>query len=251
VQAVERALRLLQALADDDSDRTRGIAELAEATGLTPPTVHRLMATLMAHGFVRQELSSRRYVLGPAVIRLGSRAIQLLGGWVRPYLVKVADATGESVDFALLEEGQVVYLAHVASPRHRMRMVTEVGLRLPPHATASGKVLLAGLSPERLDDVLERNGLPRRTEFTITDESRLRRELEAIAEQGFAVDEAEDELGVVCIAIPIRLAGAVVAAMSTSAPAGRVAGMDRAVLVSTMREVGEALEAELSGRSSP
>lgn len=123
VQSLERAFDLLERMADAGGEV--GLSELSASSGLPLPTIHRLMRTLVACGYVRQQ-PNRRYALGPRLIRLGESASRLLGTWARPYLARLVEETGETANMALLDGDEIVYVAQVPS-KHSMRMFTEVG----------------------------------------------------------------------------------------------------------------------------
>lgn len=195
------------------------LAELEVASGLPLPTIHRLLRSLAHNGYVRQE-PSRRYALGPGLIRLGETAGRALGSWALPCLAELVSEIGETANMALLEGDAVVYVAQVPSP-HSMRMFTEVGRRVQAHSTGVGKALLAQLPDAQVLDLLRRTGMPPRTPRTLTDPVVLLAELGEIREQGWAVDDAEQEVGVRCVAVPI-LGGPARAAMSVSGPSGRM-----------------------------
>ncbi|NUU21870.1 MAG: IclR family transcriptional regulator, partial [Streptomycetaceae bacterium] len=217
VQSVARAFDLLECLADAGGER--GLSELAAATGLPLPTIHRIIRTLVAGGYVRQE-ASRRYALGPRLIRLGDGASRMFGARARPFLASLVDATGETANLAMLDGDEVVYVAQVPS-RHAMRMFTEVGRRVLPHCTAVGKVLLARLPRDDVRALLARTGMPRHTDNTLTDPEAFLAQLPAIARQGWAVDDGEQEIGVRCLAAAVPH-GSATAAVSVSGPAVRV-----------------------------
>lgn len=217
VQSLDRAMRLLEHLAD--AGGSMRLAELEVASGLPLPTIHRLLRSLAHNGYVRQE-PSRRYALGPGLIRLGETAGRALGSWALPCLAELVSEIGETANMALLEGDAVVYVAQVPSP-HSMRMFTEVGRRVQAHSTGVGKALLAQLPDAQVLDLLRRTGMPPRTPRTLTDPVVLLAELGEIREQGWAVDDAEQEVGVRCVAVPI-LGGPARAAMSVSGPSGRM-----------------------------
>jgi len=246
IQAVQRALQVLEAVAGDDEPK--GVTELAGATGLPAATVHRLLGTLVGSGYVRREPRSRKYVHGTALIRLASRAWQLLGTGAQPYLEELAVVSGETSNLAVLEDAHAVYLAQAES-RHRMRMFTEVGNRVLPHTTAVGKVLLAGLSREGCDRIVARTGLPPLTPNSITDPDRLRAELERVAAVGYALDDEEAELGVRCLAVPVEGPDGVSAALSVSGPAGRLDAEACDRLLPVMQATARRVGADLFGAS--
>ncbi|MDP9432371.1 MAG: IclR family transcriptional regulator [Actinomycetota bacterium] len=245
VQSLERAFELLEHLAD--SGREMGLSELAGLSGLPLPTVHRLMRTLSAREYVRQE-PSRRYVLGPRLIRLGEAASRFLGSWARPHLVSLVESTGETANLALLDGDEVVYVAQVPS-KHSMRMFTEVGRRVLPHCTAVGKALLAQLPPADAAAILARTGMPPYTPHTVTDPQELLGQLERIRAQGYAVDDGEQEVGVRCVAVPV-LGAPTLAAISVSGPQTRVSARLHDSIIPVVRSAAEQLTASLSARDA-
>jgi IclR family acetate operon transcriptional repressor len=217
VQSLERAFELLELLAD--SGGAMGLSQLSSSSGLPLTTIHRLMGTLVRMGYVRRG-GSRRYVLGPRLIRLGETASQMLGFWAKPHLAELVELTGETANLAMLEGDSVVYLAQ-APGRHSMRMFTEPGRRLDPHCTAVGKAMLAQLPEAQVRDILRRTGMPARTANTITDPDLLIAHLGVIRRQGYAVDEGEQEVGVRCVAVAIPDAPTMTA-VSVSGPQARL-----------------------------
>ncbi|MCW2878850.1 MAG: IclR family transcriptional regulator [Sphaerisporangium sp.] len=240
VQSVDRALDVLEALADQGGEA--GLSEIAARTGLPYGTIHRLLRSLLARGYVRQE-SDRRYALGSALVRLGGAAERMVGVWAQSYLEKMVALSGETANLAVLEGDFVVYVAQSASPR-RLRMFAEVGRRVLPHSTAVGKVLLA----DRADAtaILTRTGLPRRTEHTITSIEAMLAELEKVRDQGYAMDFGEEELGVHCLAVPVRDGSRVVAGMSISGPVERIEALDRDELARAMRDIAAAFGVDVA-----
>lgn len=242
VQSLERAFDLLEVLAD--AGGVLGLSDLAARSGLPMPTIHRLVRTLVKMGYLRQD-ASRRYTLGPRLIRLGESAGRLLGSWARPYLAELMESTGETANLAVLESGEVVYVGQVPS-RHSMRMFTEVGRRVQPHCTAVGKALLAQLPDDQAARAVGPGPLTAHTAYTVTEPAELLRQFADIREQGYAVDDQEQELGVRCIAVVVP--GAPTAtALSVSGPEGRIRAMDEKELVATAQEIASRLGAALGG----
>ncbi|MFI9309755.1 IclR family transcriptional regulator [Streptomyces triculaminicus] len=217
VQSLERAFDLLERMADAGGEV--GLSELSASSGLPLPTIHRLMRTLVACGYVRQQ-PNRRYALGPRLIRLGESSARLLGTWARPHLARLVEETGETANMALLDGDEVVYVAQVPS-RHSVRMFTEVGRRVLPHTTGVGKALLAQSADDEVRALLARTGMPAATEKTITTPDGFLAELARVRESGFAMDDNEQEIGVRCLAVPVP-DSPTSAAISISGPAGRV-----------------------------
>ncbi|MCU1664420.1 MAG: IclR family transcriptional regulator, acetate operon repressor [Pseudonocardiales bacterium] len=243
VQSLDRAFALLEHMADAGGDVA--LSELAVRSGLPLPTIHRIVRTLVASGYVRQ-LPSRRYALGPRLIGLGDAASRMLGEWARPQLAQLVDQAGETANLAMLDGDAVVYVAQVPS-RHSMRMFTEVGRRVPVHCTGVGKVLLAQLPPPQVHAILVRAGMPAQTPHTITDPERLARELDRIRHQGYAVDDAEQELGVRCVAVAVP-GGRSTTALSVSGPETRVTWDLVERIVPLLQQAAAALAGHLDGR---
>lgn len=240
VQSIERAFELLELMADAGGEVA--LSDLAEASGLPLPTIHRIMRTLVASGYARQQ-PSRRYSLGPRLIRLGETASRALGSWARPYLAELTEATGETSNMAVLDGDQVVYVSQVPS-QHSMRMFTEVGRRVDAHATAVGKAVMANLSDDAVAQMLNRTGMRPQTERTISTVAAMQDELTRVRNQGYAVDDGEQEVGVRCyaVAVPGAPAGA---AISISGPEGRMARLSPDAIVPLMQRLARELAAEL------
>jgi IclR family acetate operon transcriptional repressor len=243
VQSIERAFDLLEMLAD--AGGALGLSELASTSGL--PTVHRLMRTLVNRGYVRQE-ASRRYTLGSRLIRLGEISSRTLGTWLRPVLAQLVRETGETANLAMLDGDEVVYIAQVPSP-HSMRMFTEPGRRVRPHCTAVGKALLAELPPEQARALLQRDGMPAYTPTTITDPDLLLAHLEVIRQQGYAIDEGEQEVGVRCFAVAVPNAPASLA-ISTSGPQARMTDDAAARIVPALKHSALQISATIAAEGA-
>ncbi len=217
VQSVDRAFTLLEHLADGGGSLS--LSELATRSELPLPTIHRLIRSLLTQGYVRQE-PSRRYALGPRMIRLGESAARMLGSWATPRLSPLVDQFGETTNMAMLDGDCAVYVAQVPSPRS-MRMFTEVGRMVMLHSTGVGKAILSMLPDSEVTAIVARTGMPARTEHTIVTPEALLGSLATVREVGYATDDSEQELGVRCVAVPI---GGLPfkAALSVSGPSSRV-----------------------------
>lgn len=216
VQSVLRALEILERIAAAGGEM--GITELAEATRLPLPTIHRLLRTLILRGYVHQT-PRRRYALGARLIPLGERAGGSLGATCKPILTEVVKAVGESASIAMFDFNRAVYIAHVPST-HSMRMFTNIGHRVELHATAVGKALLSLVDDEEALTRVERVGMNARTPYTITDPQVLLEQVHLVRERHFALDEEEQEVGVCCVAVPVH--GPIALAMSVSGPTPRM-----------------------------
>lgn len=241
IQSVARAMRTLETIAAHGG--VLGVSQIAAHSGLAVPTIHRIVRTLVDLGYLRQE-PSRQYALGPRLLLLADRSAAILTTTARPHLSRLVDELGETANLAMLDSGEVAYVAQVPS-KHSMRMFTEVGKRVMPHCTAVGKALLSRLPEDEVRVLLARNGMPRRTDHTITDPDTYVAQLHDVARDGYALDDGEQEVGVRCVAVPVGSAP-VALALSVSGPAPRMTPelVDRAVPL--LRDVSAALAADLA-----
>ena len=237
LQSVVRAFAVLDAVSAAGGQA--GISAIAATTGLAESTVHRMAATLVDLGALRR-LPDRRYALAARLVRLGASAASVVAGDAGPVLARLVAELGESANLATLSGEQAEYVAQAPSP-HTMRTFTEVGRRVDLHCTGVGKAILSALPDERVDAILDRSGLPRRTVHSIVDRAALRAELTEARARGWCIDEEEQEVGVRCIAMPIPVNGPVYYAVSVSGPLPRMtdALLERAaaLLADAAREI--------------
>jgi IclR family transcriptional regulator, acetate operon repressor len=226
VQSVVRALDILETLEAVGGAAT--ISDIAAATSLPIPTAHRLAQTLVGRGYLRQ-LGDRRYSLGSRLVPLGAAATSRLGDLATPVLHAVAAATGESANLAVLSGERAEYVRQ-APGRHAMRMFTEVGRRVPLHSTGVGKAILSLHTDDEVRSLLRGNAMPAQTPRTITSVAAMLDDVEAIRARGYALDDEEMEIGVRCVAVPIRAGSAM--AISVSGPSTRMTDdqVDRSAL---------------------
>lgn len=222
VQSVERALIILEALARAEGPVT--LSSLSAEVGLHISTVHRLLNTLARRGFVEQEPNQGRYRLGLKVFEIGHRALYSLDirAVARPFLRQLVEEFNETANLAVLDGTEVVYIDQVES-KNMIKMMARPGTRAPAYCTGAGKVLLAGLPPFQLERVLSSLNLHPYTTATITTVESLKKELDQVRQQGYAIDRGELEEGVRCVAAPIKnYEQRVVAALSVSGPSNRI-----------------------------
>lgn len=250
VQSIARALSLLEAL--EDSRGEVGVAELSKRVGLHVSTAHRILATLVARGYARQNPETGRYALGGRALHLAESYLgQMdLRQVVRPVLERLSRETGETATLVILDRREALYVDKVESPQS-LRIFSRIGRRAPLHCTAVGKILLAGRSKAQVEALLGKGPLERLTRHTITSAAQVRRELEKVRDQGFALDREECEDGACCIAVPVRNAqGDVEAALGISAPTTRLTPRRMEELVPIMLRTGREVSAQL-GFSGP
>jgi IclR family acetate operon transcriptional repressor len=242
VQSLDRAFAILEAMAD--AGGMIGLSQLAERAELPLATIHRLVRTLVDLGYVRQE-PSRQYSLGPRLMRLTDVSAKRIGAWANPAMSAAVDSLGESVNLALFDGNEIVYVAQVQPSANFMRMFTEVGRRALPHATAVGKAILAGRPDSEVVALLERTGMPRYTERTLTTPTEFLAALTEVRAQGFAIDDGEQELGVRCVAVTVPGAPQPMA-LSMSGPLTRMTDDVVARAAPVLHSTAAAIGAELS-----
>ncbi|MDQ7844671.1 MAG: IclR family transcriptional regulator [Armatimonadota bacterium] len=247
LQAVDRALRLIDLLADG-SPRL-GVSDLARKTGWSKAVVFRLLRTLEAHGYVLQD-EARRYQMGTKPLQLAGAVLRRLGlpQVARPAMLALSERTGESVVLTVPTPGGIICLDTVDSPQ-QLRATFRVGRVIPWHAGAAGKLHLAYLMPKRARAILA-GRLPRYTERTVTDPARLREELRRIRRQGYAFTVGELDPGVAAISVPVLdWRGEMVAAISLGGPAPRFAEDRLPGLLKEVRRAATSISRLLGGQS--
>jgi IclR family transcriptional regulator, pca regulon regulatory protein len=220
VQSLERGLAVVEAFSRERPSMT--LAEVARETGLTRATARRLLFTLSALGYAASD--GKRFTLTPRVLDIGYAYLSSLDltDIAQPEMELLVERTHESSSAAVLDGTDIVYVVRVPTKRI-MTISLGLGSRLPAYTTSMGRVLLAALSSDRLDEHLARVKLAPLTERTITDEAALRAELERVRDQGWALVDQELEEGIRSVAAPLRdRTGRVVAALNVSSHAGRV-----------------------------
>jgi DNA-binding IclR family transcriptional regulator len=246
VQAVTRALSILEALADVAGPIS--ITELAKKVDLKLATVHRLLTTLMHENFVDQDTQTMRYSLGIKVFEMGNSAIASMDirSAAHPFLKELLEKVNETTNLAILDGHEVVYIDQLESTHVVIvKMFARIGSRGAAYCTGSGKALLAGLSDEELLDVMDNIQFNRYTDHTITSKKALLREIQKIREEGYAVDDAERDEGVCCVAVPVRNhEGKAIAAVSISGPNTRVNPGSLEIFIHAVKETA----ADISGR---
>jgi DNA-binding IclR family transcriptional regulator len=222
VQSLVRAFALLEAMGAAGAEA--GVADLAARVGLHVSTAHRLLATLVSLGYVRQNPSTGRYGLGAKAVHLAEAYLGQsdLRDAARPVLERLSWETGETANLVILDGHEALYLDKAESAQN-LRIFSRIGRRTPLYCTAVGKVLLAARSPEDVERLLSRTPLERLTRRTITEVGSVKRELARVREQGYALDLEECEEGARCIAAPVSAAsGETLAAVSLSGPSIRM-----------------------------
>lgn len=247
--ALDRGLRLLLVLAR--AREPMSLSELSEAISVSRSTVYSLLATLQAYGLVEKDARYKHYQLGLATFELGNAYIgkvDLVHAFdeVAKALVQLCQ---ETVKLAVLDGRDVVYLGRQQGSHHSVQLVARVGSRMPAHATAVGKLLLAAMSDAEIDRHYTGHELIALAPNTITELGALKARLATIRSEGVAYDEAESSAGVHCVAAPIYdHSDRAVAAMSVGVPNDRYSEERMVLITEQVREHARLLSRTLGQR---
>ncbi len=250
LRSVTNALAILEAFSLERPEL--GVTELGHALGLGKSTVHRLLSALAARGYVRKRPETGRYCLGLKAFEIGTLAAgqHSVRETVAPYLQRLGAATRETVHLGVLEDGTVIYIDKIESSQ-ALQMYSRVGRRAPVHCTALGKALLAW-EPEDVRERVIRRRLRAYTPNTHTDAVKLREELAQVRQLGWALDDEEFEVGLRCIAAPIRdHTRRVVASLGIASPAVRLSPERVASVAPVVSDAAAAASRALGFRERP
>lgn len=241
---VERIFDIIEALADE---KEISLTELAKKLYLPKGTTCRLLMSLKTRGYVDQNPITRRYRLGVRIVSLGRKVLGNVDLRIesRVVLENLLRETKESIHLAILQSGEVVFVDSLPS-LHSLRVHKLPGERGAVHCTAVGKVLLAYAALPKVNEIIKQKGLPQLTPNTITSASDLKKRLDRIRRQGFAIDNEESNEGCRCIAAPIRdHTDRVVAALSITGPSTRITPERFNQLVELVKRAADKISAHL------
>ncbi|SDT21026.1 IclR family transcriptional regulator [Jiangella sp. DSM 45060] len=235
IRAVERVCDILDLVQQRPDGLT--LVDVTKATKLPKSSAFRYLTALEARGYVERG-EDGRFLVGLA---LNSERLDVLTQRVRPYLEKLRDEFGETVSLGMFDRGGVYYLAIVESQR-ATRTVQRPNMRYPIHASAFGKVFTAWRPDGEVRALLEREGMPRYTEHTITDPEDYLRELARIRERGYAINDREGEPDSRCVAVPVHGLRLPIS-MSLSAPLSRLSMDDVPLVAEALTEAAREFSA--------
>jgi IclR family transcriptional regulator, KDG regulon repressor len=245
VQSVERAIRVLRALSEEGAGL--GLAELSTRVALPMSSVHRLLATLGDHGFVAQDAVTGNYRIGVFAFEVGSAFLRhiRLQEIAYPHIQELSRVTYQTANLALRDGAFATYIDQVQSPLP-FQVVPRSGARVPLHCSGVGKVFLAGMASAELNEIVDSVKLIPLTPHSITDKGTLRKSINLVQSQGFAVDLEEMQLGVRCIAAPIyNHLGETVAAVSITGPVSQTSNSDLPLSISHVCKTGNTISEQL------
>lgn len=256
IRAVDRALDILLEFSPENP--VLSLSQVAGRLDLPKSTVHRLLSTLEGKGFVKRDAPTGCFHLGFRIVEMASLVLKDmdLPRWAHPYLVRLAEETGETVDLAVLDNSRVIYLQVIESPQ-RVKIAAAAGQRLPVHCTASGKAFLSFL-PKQMVNTIVSGRLEKYTAHTLIDRPSVENELRLTRERGFSISEKEYEDDINAVAAPIldadRFPVAVIAIVGPSyrMPSERMLLLGQSVvktIESMAREVGLEALSTIASRS--
>ncbi|WP_322030448.1 DNA-binding transcriptional regulator KdgR [Paraburkholderia sp. J76] len=244
VSSIGRVFAILGALGENGPI---GISELSQRLALSKTTVHRVLQTLKALGYVAQEVETDRYRLTIRLFELGAKALESVD-LVREAdmeMRRIAQATREAVHLGAFDEDAIIYI-HKIDCDYGLRMQSRIGRRNPLHSTAIGKVLLAFMPTADAADTLSHVEFRKSTQKTLTSADAVLNILPHVREQGYGEDNEEQEDGLQCLAVPVfDRFGHVIAGLSISFPTMRCGADTKAHYVALLKRAGAAISARL------
>ncbi len=249
VQSLSRAFALLGQLGKAEVGQS--LAELSGGVGLAPSTAHRLLSSMRHAGFVEYDEQAGLWSVGLQAFAVGNAYLKKRDfiAQARPFMKQLVAETGETSNLGVLDGDHHVFLSQVECSQI-MRMVAQLGRPGPVHAAGVGKALLSDLPPASVRDIVQRAGLAQLTEHTLTSPEALAAELDRVRQQGYALDNEEQALGLRCIAANIcDEHGDAIAAVSVSGPTVRIAEGRVAELGAVVMETAAKISCAIGGVS--
>jgi IclR family acetate operon transcriptional repressor len=223
------------------------LAEVVSELGVSRATAFRVLATLQSRGYVHHARSEQVYRLGPALQELASTSdTSSVVRLAAPAMAALRSETGETVNLAAVQRWRIVYVS-ILDGVHALRINSEVGEEVPPHATAIGKAILAALPPDQRSVFLGKEPYVRYTDRTIATRTDLEHDLSRCVKRGYATDDQEAGVGSVCVGAPIIGSdGYPVGAISVSAIAARLPRKAFPALGRSIRSAADRISADLA-----
>ncbi|MFZ5962883.1 HTH-type transcriptional regulator BhcR [Thalassococcus sp. BH17M4-6] len=221
IKSLDRAMAVLERLSEMSGAT---LSELSDDLDQAPASVYRVLYTLEARGIVDFDPGAQTWHIGAGAFLIGSRFLRRtsLVDRARPVLRRLMQATGETANLGIAQDGLVLFLSQVET-QATIRAFFAPGTMSPMHASGIGKALLAQMGAGQVAGIVERHGLARFTDHTLTDPDALLADLAQVRARGYAIDMEEKNIGMRCIASPIfDVHGEAVAGISVSGPASRI-----------------------------
>lgn len=247
IKSLDRAMEVFEYLSEAQG---KALSTIASEMGQSPATVYRVLVTLEGRGLVDFDSAEQVWHIGPQAFVIGARFLHRtsLVERARPILRKLMEDTGETANLGIEKDRSVLFVSQVET-NATIRAFFPPGTLSAMHASGIGKALMAHMDDSRLDRTLAGQGLEAFTEFTITDGTALRANLQQIKAQGYAIDGEEKNLGMRCIASPVfDASGEAVAGISVSGPISRVSEQDVDRLSRHVSAAAQELSLAIGGR---
>lgn len=247
VQVLDRSLKLLALIAENDGST---LTDLADVSGMAPSTVHRLLSSLANHGMVSHDLESGDWTIGVKAFEIGNafRRFRKLGTLARPYLKQLMETSGETANIGVEDDGDVVFISQIES-HAPMRAFFRPGRRGPIHASGIGKAILSTWSDGEIARALSGKALEHFTQRTLDGLPALLKDIQATRMRGWSIDDEEHTLGMCCIAAPIfNEYGEGIAGISISGPAVRLPKKKLEELGPLIRATADQLTRAIGGK---
>ncbi|MEF8881800.1 MAG: IclR family transcriptional regulator [Halapricum sp.] len=219
IKSIERMFDIVEYISEQPP---AGVTELSQELGISKGNVHAYLCTLEKLGYIVN--MDGNYRLGLEYLRHGIKARNTYERYplINQKVTHLAEETGERV-WAQVEENGMAYYLCGAKGEHPIQPPVQVGERVPIHQIAAGKAILSCMEEERIEEIIDRHGLPAATENTITDPAELFEELDRIRKRGYALNREESLEGLHAVGAPIQSQGEdVYGALSISGPANRL-----------------------------
>lgn len=245
VQSAERIFQVMEMLADNGE---MGLMEISAALGLHKSTVHRLLMSLIYMGYAKQDEVTQKYMLSYKVVNMASKILDRMDilQIAKPYMERLSDLSGEAVHLVQREGNHILYIYKTEARVGTIRMVSHVGMVHPMYCSGVGKAIMATLPESEVKQIWNESIIEKKTEKTITDLAQMQEVLEEARENGYALDDEENEKGVRCIAACLYgHQKEVKYAFSISGPTSRMTRERVKELAVDVRRVQEELSREL------
>ncbi len=245
IQSIDRAVQILKCF---EGTEELGVTEISKMTGLHKSTAFGLIYTLEANGLLEKNEDTGKYRLGIELFRMGSQVNFNLRRMAVPSLERLVKQFQETVNLVVRDGDSIVYLEKVEST-HSMRISTTVGGHLPLYCTAAGKAILAHLSRDKQNELIDKMEFVQFTEQTVSNREELLQSLEEISGRGYAEDLEELQTGLTCVSAPIyNYLGTAFAAVSVSGPTSRMNEALRREIASALIEVAKEISHKMGYR---
>lgn len=245
VQSAERIFQVMETLADNGG---MGLMEISAALDLHKSTVHRLLMSLIYMGYAKQDEATQKYMLSYKVVSMAGKILDRMDilQVAKPYMEQLSDLSGETVHLVQREGNNILYIYKAEARVGTIRMVSRVGMVHPMYCSGVGKAIMATLPEAEVKQIWNESIIEKKTDKTITDFEEMRKTLEEVRKNGYALDDEENEKGVRCIAACLHsYQKEVKYAFSISGPTSRMTRERVKELSADVKKVQKELSREL------